>query len=109
MVACTTPPPRRIVARSWDRLAHDLLGRGLEWTVHSVFAQACNLVAADGTLLASGAIDGRVRLRELKSGRTIASIQAHTGAAYGVADASLRWPGAVRSGVGMKFCPSRSF
>ena len=52
MVARTTPPPRQLVARSWDRLARDLLQRGLDWTVHSVFAQACNLVAADGTLLA---------------------------------------------------------
>ena len=54
MVARTPRPDRSqrwVCVRSLDVLAQAQVERGGPWTVHSVFARACNLQHADGTLL----------------------------------------------------------
>jgi hypothetical protein len=51
MVARGRRAPRSLRARSWDVLARDLLAAHETWTVHSVFRQALNLEASDGSLL----------------------------------------------------------
>jgi WD40 repeat protein len=42
-------------------------------------------LAADGHLVASGGVDGAVKLWEAASGRLLATLQGHTGLVYGVA------------------------
>jgi hypothetical protein len=51
MVARPGSRPRLLVARSWDRVARDLLSSDQTWRVHSVFERAANLRAARGDLL----------------------------------------------------------
>lgn len=57
MVARGPLGSRALRARSWDVLARDLLAAHESWSVHSVFRQALNLVAPDGSLLGVVRID----------------------------------------------------
>src|SRR6266536_2361550 len=51
MVARPGSPPRRLIARSLDAVARDLLSSSEVWRVHSVFDRAANLRSAGGELL----------------------------------------------------------
>jgi WD40 repeat protein len=45
----------------------------------------CVALSGDGSLVASGGVDGTARLWEVGSGRPLATLQAHTGTVWGVA------------------------
>lgn len=51
MVARRPPTSRPRRVRTWDVLARDLVRGGTDWTVHSAFQRAFNLLATDGALL----------------------------------------------------------